>query len=84
MADSQRRSTRIAAQPKKEEAPKPAVKPRKPSNKRPAADGPEAAEAGAEEKKPAAKKVCRSSCFEEVVAVRCGMATAAMLGLRDS
>ncbi|KAI0343835.1 AhpC-TSA-domain-containing protein [Trametopsis cervina] len=38
MAESQRRSTRLAALPKKEEVSKPAAKPRKPTNKRPAAD----------------------------------------------
>lgn len=51
----QRRSTRIAAQPKKEEAPKPAAKPRKQPNKRPAAE--EGTDAVEEKEKPATKKV---------------------------
>lgn len=57
----QRRSTRIAAQPKKEEPPKPAAKPRKQSNKRPAAE--EGADAVEEKEKPATKKVC--SCVSD-------------------
>ena len=56
MSESQqRRSTRIAAQPKKEEAPKPAAKPRKQPNKRPAAE--EGTDAVEEKEKPATKKV---------------------------
>ena len=57
MSDSQRRSTRIAAQPKKEEPPKPAPKPRKQSNKRPAAAEEGVAEGTEPAEKPATKKV---------------------------
>lgn len=55
MSDTQRRSSRIAAQPKKDEpAPTPKAPTRKPSNKRPVAD--ETKEIAADPEEPASKK----------------------------
>ncbi|KAJ3539630.1 hypothetical protein NM688_g6336 [Phlebia brevispora] len=70
-----RRSSRLAAQPKKEDAPKPAKVPRKPSTKRKGAEGDATA---ADSKEPAAKK---SKASEEKSAEEGDEATADVVAI---